>query len=967
MPWRTLSSLLLLAASTAAAQESKLPVDFQRDIRPILSNHCFRCHGPAAQEGGLRLDERTAATKRAIVPGKPDEGRLVKRLTATDDDRMPPPEAGERLKPEQIAKLKAWIAQGAEYAPHWAFTKPRQAPLPKVKDKAWTRNPIDDFVLARLEKEGLKPSPEADRSTLIRRLYLDLLGLLPEPKDVEDFVNDTRPDAYAHLVEKVLQSPHYGEKQARHWLDLARYADSNGYTIDGRRSIWPYRDWVIGAFNRDLPFDQFTIEQLAGDMLPGATRDQILATGFHRNTPFNEEGGTDREQFRVERTVDRTNTTGTVWLGLSVGCAQCHNHKYDPLTQKEYYQLYAFFNQCDEPNLQMPTDEEKAKLKELQDKLAQAKNQKPGAIETKQPDAKMVAFDEVAKEAGRPWQTFEPKLFRTENGTVITGLADQSVLASGPQPAWDLYNVQGFAPEGTYTAARLEALTHDDLPKKGPGRAANGNFVMTLFELEIDGQPVTFNRAVADFTQGGFAVSDALLGKPGKGWAMGGGVGKDHQAIFIAEKPFTIKKSQPVTVYIKSGDTPKGYNVGRFRVSFTSAADKFLELPFDVQQILALAPENRTDAQKKRLSEAQNNPGEKAKMVDDPVQRVQKEIKAFEASIASSLVMRESAGRPTHVQIRGDFLQKGEQVNPGVFAVLPQIEIKDRQPNRLDLARWLVRMDNPLTARVTINRIWQQYFGKGLVDTENDFGMQGSLPTHPELLDWLAVEFMKRGWSMKAMHRLIVTSATYRQSSAMRADLHAKDPKNELLGRQFRLRLEAELIRDAALTASGLLTRKVGGPGVYPPQPLEVFSFTQAAKPWPEAKGPDRYRRGMYTYIWRQSQHPLLTTFDAPDAQTSCTRRNRSNTPLQALHIANDPTFLEFADALGKRLVKEGPRDDAGRIDFAYRLCFSRAPSVAERDRLLRFLAKEKQVNADMAWTMLSRVLLNLDEFITRE
>ncbi len=963
MRWRPFASLVALLAATCLHAQDK--VDFQREIRPILSNFCYRCHGPAAQEGGLRLDERSSAVKRAIVPGKPDAGRLLKRLHEDEDNRMPPAEAGERLKPDQIAKLKAWIAQGAEYTPHWAFVKPKQSPLPKVKNQDWAKNPIDFYILKELEKEGLKPSAEADRTTLIRRLYLDLLGLLPTPSEVDAFVKDTRPDAYAQLVDAVLKSPHYGEKQARHWLDLARYADSNGYTIDGRRSIWPYRDWVIEAFNRDLPFDQFTIEQLAGDLLPGATRDQTLATGFHRNTSFNEEGGTDREQFRVERTVDRANTTGTVWLGLSVGCAQCHNHKYDPVTQKEYFQFYAFFNQCDEPLLAMPTKEEQAKLKELNEKLNLAKTQKPTPMPESAP-TKMKPLEEFAKEAGKKWGDFEPKLFRTENGTVITGLADHSILASGPQPAGDLYNVQGSAPEGTFTAVRLEALTHADLPRNGPGRAANGNFVLHLFEMEIDGQPITFNRAVADFTQTGFAPGDALLGKADKGWAVGSKDHVDRQAIFIAEKPFTIKKSQPVTFILKSGEQPKGYMLGRFRMSFTNASDQFLELPFDVQQILAIAPDQRSKEQRKRLAEAQSNPAEKARTVDDPVARIQKEIKAFEASIASSLVMRETATpRPTHIQIRGDFLQKGDLVQPGGFAIMPPI--KSKQPNRLDLARWLVSPEHPLTARVTVNRLWQQYFGKGIVDTENDFGMQGALPTHPELLDWLAVEFVKRGWSQKEIHRLIVSSATYRQSSTLRDDLTAKDPKNLLLGRQFRLRLEAELLRDAALSASGLLTPKIGGPGVYPPQPLEVFSFTQAAKPWPESKGPDRYRRGMYTYIWRQSQHPLLTTFDAPDAQTSCTRRSRSNTPLQALHLANDPTFLEFAAGLAARIQKEGPADDAGRVEYAFRLCFSRAPSSGESARVLKYLALEKAANEGRAWTMVSRVLLNLDEFITRE
>jgi len=767
--------LALSLVSPAWADDAK--INFNRDVRPILSNSCFKCHGPAKQEKGLRLDLRESALKRKIVvPGSVKDSRVFDRLCSTDEDRMPPPDAGKPLTSGQIATLKAWIDQGAEYTPHWAFIKPLAHALPKVKQANWPRNGIDHFVLTRLEKAGLKPSPEADRPTLIRRLYLDLLGLLPGPAEVDAFLKDERPDAYEQLVERLLASPHYGERQARHWLDMARYADSNGYTIDGKRTIWPYRDWVVQAFNRELPFDQFTIEQLAGDLLPGAKMDQIVATGFHRNTPLNEEGGTDAEQFRVERLVDRTNTTGSVWLGLTVGCAQCHDHKYDALSQKEYYQLYAFFNNADEQKLSMATPEQEKTLAELREKVNEAKQ------------------------------------------------------------------------------AQAKA-------------------------------------------------------------------GKDEKAA----------------------------------------------------------------AEAKAL-----------------VQKAAKDLKAYEDGVTSTLTFKEnSKGRVTNVQLRGDFLKKGDVVQPGVFGVLPPLSVKGKA-SRLDLARWLVSPENPLTGRVVVNRAWQQFFGKGLVETENDFGMQGALPTHPELLDWLALEFIspsplggkgsgvrgdsvhgtvphaqplspkergekagRHAWSLKALHRLIVTSAAYRQASVHRPDLFKVDPKNVLLGRQNRLRFEAEVIRDAALSASGLLNPKMGGPGVYPPQPPEVFRFTQSNHPWPESKGADRYRRGLYTFLWRQSQHPLITTFDGADAQTACTRRNRSNTPLQALHLANDPAFVEFAEGLGKRILKEGGADDAARIDFAFKVCFARAPSAAERERLVQFV--QTQGTSDARWTLLARVLLNLDEFITRE
>jgi hypothetical protein len=746
---RSLITFATLVVSLEANAADK--VDFGREIRPILSNHCFKCHGPAVQKGKLRLDSRDEVIKSgAITPGLPWKSELFARIALPNHDelRMPPSEAGERLTPEEIGKLKLWIEQGAEYTPHWSFVPPVRPQVPKTGSAQG--NSIDAFVVARLQREGLTLSAEAEKPTLIRRVTLDLTGLLPSLQEVEDFLKDESPQAYEKVVDRLLASPHYGERQARHWLDLARYADSNGYTIDGPRQIWPYRDWVIQSLNDDLPFDQFTIEQLAGDLLPQATLSQKIATGFHRNTPFNEEGGTDPEQFRVERTVDRNNTTGTVWLGLTVGCAQCHNHKYDPISQQDYYSLYAFFDSCEEPTLP---------------------------------------------------------------------------IVGGPQLE--------------RTIAALQAMAAD---------------------LQL--------------------VGDA-----------------------------------------------------------------------------------------------------------EGVKLVNAEIKRVQGKIPTTLVLRERpAPRPTHVQIRGDFLRKGEQVQPAYPKVLGQTAARSRRLTRLDLAKWLVSPQNPLTARVTVNREWQKFFGRGLVETENDFGLQGDFPTHPELLDWLAVEFMEPGvasaasstssklrehangaWSLKRLHKLIVLSATYRQSSVGRKNLLEKDPRNLLLGRQTRLRLEAETIRDVSLCASGLLNRKIGGPGVFPPQPKEVFLFTQSPHPWIESKGEERFRRGLYTYIWRQSQHPLLTTFDAADAQTACTRRNRSNTPLQALHLANDPVFIELASSLGKRIESQSSLDDVAKMNLAFQLCFSRAPTRPEVDRLLAYLEANRKTHSEDAWNAVARVLLNLDEFITRE
>jgi hypothetical protein len=981
---RLLIALTLFAMNGFATAQDMTPVDFQRDIRPILSNHCFKCHGPALQESGARLDTREGALKRKIVvPGQADKSLMLKRILADEDERMPPADAGERLKPAQIELLKRWIAQGAEYSPHWAFIKPKQAAAPKVKDGKWVRNPIDAFVLARLEKEGIAPSPEADRATLIRRVSLDLLGLLPTPKEVDGFVNDPAPDAYEKLIDRLLASPHYGERQARHWLDLARYADSNGYTIDGKRSIWPWRDWVINAFNKDMPFDQFTLEQIAGDMLPNATHEQVVATGFHRNTSFNEEGGTNPEQFRVERTVDRTNTTGSVWLGLTVGCAQCHTHKYDPITHKEYYQLYAFLNSMDEPKVSMPTPEQAAKLKDLNAQLAKVKKQP--IPKKKSPEELAKLLDDLEMETNGGWRVIYPKTVVADQGAKLDVLEDRSVLASGKIGTAETYTIHGVAPEtGTITAVRLEALTHESLPKKGPGLSSGGNFVLNQFVFETDGVPHKFKSALADYSQKDYTVETVASGNLAKGWGISGGVGRDHQALFYLDKPHPVREGQAFVFTMRHNPKHAGYAVGRFRIAVTFASDRFLALPLEAQNVVLIDKSKRTPKEMELAVQSLL----KAPPLSARAVMLQKEIKSLEGQIESTLVLREAkTPRVTKIQLRGDFLTLGDEVQPGVFAALNPLNVKGTA-NRLDFAKWLVSPDNPLTARVYINRMWQQYFGKGIVETENDFGIQGALPTHPELLDWLAVEFMGEAatrsgahdgdpraplrvaaspWSIKRMHKLIVTSATYRQSSKARPDLREKDPQNKLLARQHRLRLDAEIIRDAALSASGLLTPKIGGPGVYPPQAPEIFAFTQNNHPWPESKGPDRYRRGMYTFIWRQSQHPLLTTFDAPDAQTACTKRNRSNTPLQALHLANDPVFVEIAKGLAGRVVKEGPVDDAGKITYAFKLSYARVPTKLEQDRLLSYLQQQREANADRAWTMVARVLLNLDEFVTRE
>jgi hypothetical protein len=681
-----------------------------------------------------------------------------------------------------IVRLGIWLlacvaaASGASTnaTKHWAFIKPSRPALPSVRNAQWPRNAIDHFVLARLEKEGIAPSPEASGATLVRRLHLDLIGLPPNPTEASE--------ADEELIERLLTSAHYGERWGRWWLDVARYADSNGYSIDAPRSIWKYREWVINALNRDLPFDQFVIEQLAGDLLPNATLEQKIATGFNRNTQINQEGGIDPEQFRVECVMDRVNTTATAFLGLTVACAQCHDHKYDPISQREYYQFFAFFNNS------------------LEDGHGKG------------------------------------------------------------------------APEGM---------------------------------LEVPGEV----EASADLEK-------------------------------------EIEEAE--------GDLDRYLNThGNALAKLEQAADSEKLKPA-VRQAVAIPFAERT-LQQKRVAYAAFRPDDaEFKSRNAKLTRLEKK----EAKPVTTLVMNElKEPRESVVFIKGDFTRRGEKVAPGVLRVLhPPAE---PLLNRLDLARWIVHPDNPLLARVVVNRVWQQYFGRGLVETENDFGIQGTPPTHPELLDWLATEFT-RTRSLKHIHRLIVSSATYRQSSKVRPELATIDPNNKLLARQNRLRLDAEVVRDMCLTASGLLNPKVGGPSVFPPQPAGVMTLGQVKRDWKPSSGPDRYRRGMYTYFWRATPHPGLMVFDSADGFSTCTRRIRSNTPLQALTLLNDEAFYECARALSERIKREASGDDAQRVDYGFQLCVSRKPSADERERLLD-LARTTD------WPTVARVLLNLDETITRE
>lgn len=978
--------LLFLPVHAGLAEE----IDFGRDIRPLLSDKCFQCHG-ADEEGrsaDLRLDDRNAAVAerngvRAIHPGRPDLSLVLTRINAADpDERMPPPDSNKSLTAEQKELIRKWIEQGAEYEEHWAFQPVRDVPVPEV-DSPWCRNEIDAFILQKLNSLGIAPSPEADRATLIRRLYQDLLGLLPTPEETAAFVSDDSPHAYEALVDRLLASPHYGERWGRHWLDQARYADSHGFTIDGPRTMWPYRDWVIQAFNSDMPFDQFTIEQLAGDLLPSPTKSQLVATGFHRNTLINQEGGVKPDQYRHEAIVDRVNTTATVWLGLTMGCAQCHTHKFDPITHTEYYRMYAFFNQCVDANDQGPTTEvlqgELFGLTAQQEaalaRLASLKNDIANA-EQESKHAKIRKLQNVEWK----WSPAAIVDYSTASNGTFQRLPDGSLLSEQNGDANDTYRISLEVPAEPLTAIRLRVLPHPSLPKNGPGLAKNGNFVLTNVVVRHNGNMVPIRAAWADHEQPNFPAQDAIDQDSKSGWAINVSaeqkaksprlkMNAEHEIAFLLQTPLQRADGENELVIELYHGSNSNYLIGRFA--------------FD-------------------LSSQESPPGDVTDDSDQKVANLKNELQMLESMIPGKGIPERQmimADKDTPVQTfrlhRGDFLkpatEEGELL-PGVPAAL--VANGANVPpfkNRLDLARWLVSRENPLTARVAVNRIWMRYFGRGLVETENDFGFQGSLPSHPKLLDWLAGEFMRQNWSMKQLHKTIVMSATYRQSSDHRPELTEIDPLNILLARQSRLRVDAEIIRDQALCVSGKLTSAIGGPSVFPPQPDGVYAFTQTKKVWNTSTGPNRYRRTMYTMFYRSAPHPLLTTFDSPDFSTTCTQRPRSNTPLQSLTLANDEMFTELAQATAQRLdhdlgEKAGFPD---RLDYLFQLCFSRSPNAAEQAALEtywnaeheRFLAdvdaarrlagvtestEPAQSGTLAAWTSTARVLMNTDEFVTR-
>ncbi len=1164
------------AAPGAPASTAALAPDFQREVRPILAQYCFRCHGPDDQqrEAGLRLDTREGATAKlesggqAIVPQRVDASELVRRIESLDDaTRMPPPATKKQLSDTERSVLKRWIAAGAEYQPHWAFTAPRATPLPPVARPDWSRGPIDHHVLARLENAALPPSLEADRYTLARRVSLDLVGIPPELEQVEEFAADRGPDAYERHVDRLLASPHYGERWARRWLDLARYADTNGYEKDRPRTIWPYRDWVIRHLNADLPYDQFTVQQLAGDMLPGATQDNRVATGFHRNTMLNEEGGIDPLEFRFHAMVDRLSTTGTAWLGLTLGCAQCHTHKFDPIKQTEYYALFALLNNADEPEIDVVDPAIATRRAELERRIQAAEDQladnfplggdlqwkTPAAVEAttasgakleRLPDGSFLAVgavaptdtytlvfdadtdafaalrletlthpslgaqgpgrtphgnfvlseiavaaapraggaarkvaianasaeveqpmfpiaaafdgqpatgwgihapdqplnrdrsavfhfaqpptspaapattpgtappgsaaaagpaatptrwtvtlrqeqggghligrfrlafgaadntagsastrslaerrrthleqrfaawrDEQSKRA-TPWFTPRPSA-ATSGLPLLTVLDDHSLLSSGDQSKSDLFEIAFDNVPAGVTAVRLEALADERLPKHGPGRVyyegPHGDFFLSNIGLasadprgQLDERP--FSQASHSFANGANGAAAAIDDNKQTGWSINGGQGRSHWAVFNLKDPTPVAGRLVVRLLC---ERYYAANLGRFRLSFTTAPQAAASTtPPEIEALLAAPATAATPTQRERLMRH-------FLMVAPELSRERQAIQELRnqwPTAPTTLVFAERPAhhpRPTFRYHRGEFLQPREPVAPGVPAVLPPLPA-DAPRDRLTFARWLVAPANPLTGRVAMNRQWAALFGRGIVRTTDDFGYQGETPTHPELLDWLALELVRQEWSMKRMHRAMVTSATYRQASRADADRLARDPRNELLGRGPRARLEAELVRDAALQASGLWSRRIGGPSVFPPQPENVTTEGAYGRlNWTTSTGGDRYRRGLYTFAKRTAPYAMFTTFDGPSGEACVARREQSNTPLQALTLLNDTVFLEAAQALGSQAATREAASVEARAAWLFARCLSRPPSPAELDLVARFYTSQ--------------------------
>jgi hypothetical protein len=1041
-------------AARAQAQAGALPISFNRDIRPILANNCFACHGPdeGQRKTKFHFDTQEGAFAKAgvIVPGRAAGSLLIERVTHPDpEERMPPPESGHALTDAQIELLRRWIDAGAKWDTHWAYAAPRRPEPPAVSHGEWVRNPIDRFILARLEREALKPSPEADRATLLRRVTYDLTGLPPTPADVDAFLADRSPDAYEQRVDALLRSPHYGERMAMSWLDAARYADTHGYHIDSLRGMWPWRDWVIDAFNRNLPFDQFTIEQLAGDLLPDATRAQKIASGFNRNHIINFEGGAIADEYRVEYVVDRVETTSTAFMGLTMGCARCHTHKFDPITHKEFYRFFAFFNNVPEkgldgrtgnaePVLPLPSPAQQARLDELD-----------AAIETRE----AALADAVVAPLQAEWErTFAESVPPIDaNGPIahyeldgnfsdISGRYQHGRTVTG-DPTFDagrIGNAVSFDGDTEVSFGNVGAFDRGDAFSLAVWLRGRGSLPMAVFQ-KLEGEPrrrgyewllddvalVGIQKWAArlTITLAADSATSAIrirtrerlkLGEwhhlaltyDGSGRAAGLALYVNGERADTEIVQDTLAGSIRTDAALRLGSKALGVpfrgqidDLRLYGRALTPAEVEHLAIHYTVRVILSGVTGKRStdEAAYTRDYFLTHAAPEAMRTLHTELKTLRKQKEELQKLIPSTMVMAEmTKPRETFVLARGDYRNQTEKVQPGVPAMLPPLP-SDAPPTRLTLARWLVDPGHPLTSRVAVNRFWQTYFGNGIVKTQEDFGVRGEPPVHPELLDWLATEFFRTGWDVRAMQRLIVTSATYRQSSTITPALLDKDPENRLLARGPRLRLPAEMIRDTALAASGLLNPRIGGPSVFPYQPKglwEEMAFGEgfSAQSYEQSHGKDLYRRSLYTF-WKRTVPPAsLATFDAPDREKCTARRAQTNTPLQALVLLNDPTYVEAARALAERVLLERGNDRNRRLEYAFRLATARKPTGKEigvlrsllegrlkafrQDRraalaLLGVGESSRDTRLDAAelaaWTTAASVILNLDETITKQ
>jgi hypothetical protein len=1051
IPILAVSCLVLAQGRSHQANE---PVDFNRDISPILSDNCFACHGPDASKrmAGLRFDTKEGAFAKVgvIVPGDSSGSRLIRRISARDPEvRMPPPSSGRTLNAGQIELLKRWIDEGAKWETHWAYVAPKRPEPPLVTNTAWPVNPIDSFILARLEREGLKPSPPADKITLLRRVTLDLTGLPPTPEEIASFLKDTSPNAYEHRVEALLNSPHYGERMAMQWLDLARYADTHGYHIDSHRDMWRWRDWVINAFNRNLPFDRFTIDQLAGDLVPEATVEQKIASGFNRNHMINFEGGAIPEEYQVEYVVDRVETTSNVWMATTLGCARCHNHKYDPLTQKEFYQFFAFFNTISEegldgrtgnakPVLALPSPEQQARLEQLTSSLkakedALAENvimpvqekwetQLVGKVASA-PREGLLAHYELA---GR----LSDVSGHYRHGRTVEGDPTFGAGRVGRSLSFDGDSQVSFGQVGEFDRSDPFSLalwiqgngnTSISILQKVDSPDARRGYELLFDDLELVGiqRRAAYlkvrltshwpDSAIEIRTERRLNLGDwyhVAIAYDGSGKARGLKLflnGQPSPVVLLKDSlSGSIKTDAELGIGDKTLGKPFRGNVDDLRLYdrvLTDAEAEQLAVHYPIRAILSGVSGKRSKQDNARVRDyflTYEAPEELRRLYLE-LNRLKKEKEALETAIPTVMVMSEmEKPRETFVLARGDYRNRTEKVGPGVPAVLPPLPAGTPE-NRLGLAKWLVSPSNPLTARVTVNRYWQNYFGVGIVKTSEDFGAQGEPPFHPELLDWLATEFVRTGWDIKAMQRLIVTSASYRQSSRVSPSLLERDPENRLLARGPRMRLPAEMIRDNALAASGLLNTEIGGPSVFPYQPKGLwdemaFGDGFSAQSYTQSSGKDLYRRSMYTFWKRTVPPPQLSAFDAPDREKCTARRTITNTPLQALVLMNDPTYIEAARWLAQRAMTEAGKDVNGRISFEFQRVTGRSPAPDEvralrnlfEHQLARY-RRDKDAAGSLlaigdskwneklrapelaAWTMVAAAILNLDETITKE